>query len=245
MPDRGAPSPRFATHLAPAGQSSRCEGTRPIPPVETSRLRLVRPLHLLFLAILLAPLAQSQPGAGTGHVERHLEVVHYDVEGATVDELAQGLRQRGPMTAGERFYARTEWTINAEYSWVERDTGCTIENPVVRVAITITMPRWRAARGAPPELLGAWNRFIAALDAHERNHARLATEAAEAVRWELATLRFPHCTNAETRARQRVADVIEVYNERNRQYDVQTQHGVTEGAVWPPRRRIGADVGRR
>jgi predicted secreted Zn-dependent protease len=205
----------------------------------------VRCPAILLLTLLLAPLAEAQSHAGAGRVERHVETVYYDVEGATVEEIAQGLRQRGPLTAGERFFARTEWTINAEYVWAERDTGCTVEDPVVRVAITITMPRWRAPRGAPPELQGAWNRFERALEGHEQNHARLATEAAEAVRWELATLRFPHCTNAETRARQRVAAIIETYNERNRLYDRQTQHGVTEGAVWPPRRRIGADVGRR
>lgn len=203
----------------------------------------MRLLLTFALVLLLASeaLAQRAAGGGTdvGRVERHLETVYYDVEGKTVAELAQALQARGPQTDGERFYGLTQWQLNAEYQWIETNAGCEIAAPVVRVAVTMTLPRWAPPRGTPAELVGAWNRFYRALEQHEHEHRRLAEEAADAIRWELATLRLPSCAQAEARAQQRVADIVQDYNRRNAQYDAQTRHGITEGAVWPPRRRIG------
>lgn len=200
-------------------------------------------LYALTLLLLFIPEAVAQRAAGggadVGRVERHIETVYYDVEGTTVAELAEALQRLGPQTEGQRFYGLTQWQLNAEYQWVESSGGCAIENPVVRVAVTMTLPRWTPPRGTPGELVGAWNRFARALEQHEHEHRRLAEEAAEAIRWELATLRLPNCTHAESRAQQRVADIVQDYNRRNARYDEQTRHGITEGAVWPPRRRVG------
>jgi predicted secreted Zn-dependent protease len=207
----------------------------------------VRLLLFLTLLLLAAPLAVAQPGPQglVGRVDRHVDVIHYDVEGTTVAELAEALQARGPSLGGRRFFGLTQWTLNAEYTWAEGDTGCSVERLVVRVATTITLPRWQPPRGAPPELVQAWARFSRALETHEREHQRLAEEAAEAIRWELATFRLPSCANAEARARQVVATIVEDYNRRNEAYDQRTRHGVDEGAGWPPRPRVGADVGQR
>lgn len=207
-------------------------------------------VRTLVLLLFLAPfVAQAQTAAGggaaVGRVDRHTEFRHYDVQGTSVEELTRSLLAHGPSAQGERFYGLTEWTLNAEYTWVERDTGCTIEDLVVRVLTVTTMPRWEPPRNTPPEFVQAWTRFIRALDGHEAEHRRLAEQAAEAIRWELATLRLPNCGAAEPRAQAMVAAIVEDYNERNRRYDARTHHGVTEGAVWPPRRRVGADVGQR
>jgi len=210
------------------------------PHVSSAALRF-----LLLLAALLAVPASGVAQPRADGVERHVETVYYVVEGETMEQLAQSLRSRGPVMNGEQFFGRTEWTVNAEYQWVERDTGCRIENPIVRVAITITMPRWDPKRGTPPELLQAWSRFIDALAEHEDGHRHLADEAARAVSWELATLRYPHCTNAEARTRKRVAEIMEDYNQRNRDYDARTRHGLHQGAAWPPPRRVGAPPAHR
>lgn len=197
--------------------------------------------------VAAAPLASAQTfayGGGGGALESSIETVYYDVEGTSLNQIGQSLRQRGPVTGGKTFFGLTEWSLNTNYNWVERDTGCSIEDLVVRIGITITMPRWDAPAGAPHELLQTWNRFKHSLREHEHGHARLAQEAADAVRWELATLRYPTCANAEFRARQRVAEIVQEYNRRNEHYDRVTSHGTTEGAVWPPRQGFNGSLGR-
>jgi len=202
-------------------------------------------MRLLLALLLLAPTAAAQSGA-SGRVERHAEVRQYAVEGATLEEVTRSLHANAPRDAdGARFYALTQWTYNAEYVWVERDTGCRAEDVVVRVATTITMPRWTPPRVTPAGLVEAWNRFVRSLEAHEREHQRLAEEGAEAIRWEIVSLRLQTCSGAEARAQHAVARVVETTNRRNREYDERTRHGMTEGAVWPPPRRVGSAVGAR
>jgi predicted secreted Zn-dependent protease len=198
----------------------------------------MRPLLLAVLLLLpAAAAAQSDPD---GRVERHVEVRYYAVEGGTAAELARSLQTHGPSAEGAQFYGLTEWTLNARYTWVGQAKSCQAEDVVVRVNTTITLPRWDAPRGTPPELVAAWHRFVRALEAHEREHQRLAEEGAETLRWRLATLRLSSCQGAQAQAQHTVSRVVDETNRRNRQYDERTQHGVAEGAAWPPPRRVGA-----
>lgn len=200
----------------------------------------VRRLPIICLLLLLAPAAAAQVhgggGVAVGEVQRHVDIVYYEVEGRTAGELARSLQQRGPTLGGKRFFGQTDWTINAAYEWHADVTGCRVQNLVVRLLVRITLPRWTPPPTAPQDLVAAWNRFVRALAAHEHNHRRLADEAAEAIRWDLATLRYASCATAAARAQKRVAAIIEDYSRRNRLYDARTSHGATEGAVWPPAR---------
>ncbi len=203
-------------------------------------------MRLVPLALLLAAtLALAQPGSRSpalvvpgppevGTVERHVEEVYYDVAGETAGELARSLRARGPASEGQRFFGLTEWEVNAEYRWVGRATGCSVEDLTVRLAVTVQLPRWRPPLGASRPLRQAWRAFEAALAEHEAGHVRLADEAAEAIRWRLASFRTPTCEDAEAAARQAVGEIIEVYASRNDAFDRETRHGGTTGAAWPP-----------
>jgi predicted secreted Zn-dependent protease len=190
---------------------------------------------VVFLATTPWAVAQSNGSAHVGEVQRHVDIEYYAVEGATVGELARSLLERGPINNGSRYFGQTDWTINAEYEWIGDHTGCRIESLVVRVLVTLTLPRWDPPRNAPAELRSAWTGFARALTAHEHNHRRLAEEAADAIRWDLATLRYSDCRHSDERARQRVTGIIDEYSRRNRAYDEHTDHGGKEGALWPPR----------
>ncbi len=196
----------------------------------------VRLVRLLVLLLLLAPGARAQlaPDPEIGRVETAVDVVHYDLVGTTLQELAAALDARGPRQDGRRFFGLTEWEVNAEYRWTSRDTGCTMDDVVVRVAVRTTMPRWRPNGPVHPQTRHAWERFVHALDAHERVHQDLATEAGDALRWRLVALREPTCHTMKRAAERTVADVLTEYEARNRAYDHRTGHGRTQGAVWPP-----------
>lgn len=191
----------------------------------------------LLVLLLLLPLgarAQFAPDPEIGRVETAVEVAYYDLTGTTLQDLSASLDARGPRQGGRRFFGLTEWEVNAEYRWTPRDTGCAMDDVVVRVAVLTTMPRWRPRGSVHPRTRHAWERFVHALGAHEAEHQALALEAGDALRWRLVALREPTCHTMKRAAERTITDVLSEYEARNRAYDHRTGHGRTQGAVWPP-----------
>ena len=199
-------------------------------------------LYVLLIVLLGTSALQAQPRAllidetaDPGAVSIHVEKVYYDVEGETPAALAAQLGRHGPRVRGERYFGLTEWEVHAEYHWDQRPDGCRIEGLRVRASVQTHMPRWRRATAASESLSGAWKRFLSALDWHEHGHRVLAEDAAETIRKRLRTLRAPTCPRVEARAYGELIDVLNEYEQYNRDYDAATDHGRSQGAVWPPR----------
>jgi len=90
------------------------------------------------------------------------QMVTYDVSGSTLEEAADNVGLPG----GEA--GLTEFGIGYEYDGVRRGLP---RNLVVHLSITITMPRWLDRDGATGPEQDEWDRFHAALLAHEQEHA--------------------------------------------------------------------------
>lgn len=203
-------------------------------------MRLLLPVLLLVLWDTSA--LQAQPWAllidetaDPGAVSIHVEKVYYDVEGETPAALAAQLGRHGPRVQGGRFFSLTEWEVNAAYRWDQRPDGCRLQGLRVRASVQTHMPRWRRTAAAPTSLSGAWRRFLAALDWHEHGHRVLAEDAAETIRKRLRTLRASTCPRVEAMAYREMDDVLNEYEQYNRDYDAATGHGRSQGAVWPPK----------
>ena len=189
-------------------------------------------LILVSSVLFCAQHANAQPE--TGRVEQATEILYYDVDGATVAELGASLRERSPSTERPKFFGVTEWEVNAEYRWVERATGCTIEDAVVRLVVRTHLPRWRPRGVVDLHLHRAWKEFARNLDTHEAQHRRLIGEAGESLRWRLVSLREPSCRTMKAAADRVIAAVLWEGTTRNEAYDRETEHGRTQGAIWPP-----------
>jgi len=199
-------------------------------------------LSVLLLVLSCAGTTQAQPlallmaeTADPGAVSIRVEKVYYDVEGETPAALAAQLGRHGPRVENGRFFSLTEWEVRTEYRWDQRPDGCRLVGLRVRASVQTHMPRWRRTDAAPESLSGAWGRFLAALDWHEHGHRDLAEEAAEAIQKRLSTLRAPTCPRVEARAYGELIDVLNEYEQYNRDYDAATDHGRSQGAVWPPK----------
>jgi predicted secreted Zn-dependent protease len=180
------------------------------------------------------PTVASMPSARTGTVQRRAETLYYDIEGLSRMDLAAALREHGPTIHGRQFFGLTEWEMSAGYRPVEGESGCAIDDLTIEVSVTTHLPRWSRAAAAPSSLRSAWDRFVAALDQHERGHRVLAERAAETVRHRLLVLSAPTCDRLDVRARQEMSVVMQEYERRQLAYDAETGHGRTQGAVWPP-----------
>ena len=190
--------------------------------------------HFWLLLVLPISAAFAQPESQIGRLETATEVVYYDIDGATVEEISASLNKRSPSKERPKFFGVTEWEVNAEYRWVERPTGCTVEGAVVRLVVRTHLPRWRPRGTVEAGLRQTWHAFVRDLGIHETHHRTLIEEAGEALRWELVSLREPTCATMEAAADRVIAAALGEGQARNEAYDRETGHGRTQGAVWPP-----------
>ncbi|MBL0967896.1 MAG: DUF922 domain-containing protein [Brevundimonas sp.] len=175
------------------------------PPPATERLRAA------------APLAAAFPNT---------TLLGYEVTGRSPRSVRESINESKPADPqGQRHDAVTRWRYQPR--WMGRNGQCLPESATVELQITIILPDL-ATRSALPGREGeAWDRYFDALVAHEVNHARVAQAGAEQM--QVAMRAATDCAGMQA-AVQGVNSAVQAAND---QYDQQTGHGRTEGAVYP------------
>jgi predicted secreted Zn-dependent protease len=160
----------------------------------------------------------------------------YPITGDSAAALVEAMATRGLRDeAGDAAWALTTWDVVWNYQYVARQGGgCGLGDIRVSVRIEVLMPSWSAPATADGSLVDRWRRFIAAVSVHERGHVQNALDRAG----EVATT-LPLLDPAATcDALERVADadgaaIIDRGRAWDRDYDDETGHGATQGAVFP------------
>lgn len=148
------------------------------------------------------------------------QVVFYDITGSTEYELRKAMDQ-----FDRRGDAYTAWHI----SWTWKGYGeanCDLSSATVSYDIKVTMPRWIATENAPPELIVKWERYIENLLLHEKGHVDNIVQNYHKV---TTAIQKATCATAEFAAQ----GVLEQFRNFDINYDRETQHGATQGAVFP------------
>jgi predicted secreted Zn-dependent protease len=104
----------------------------------------------------------------------------------------------------------------------------------VTLEFTTTVPQWEPPESASPRLVAQWDLFFAALKVHGEGHRDLAGDAVVEIVDRLKRLETEDCAFIQREARDLVARIIEEHREREREYDLATDRGRKQGAVWPP-----------
>jgi predicted secreted Zn-dependent protease len=152
-------------------------------------------------------------------------VAHYDVEGATVDEILGSLHRGALSTPDGRFQGLTHWNVRWRYRFAPRAGGCAIVDSDVTLEVTITVPRWTNTGRATPEVEEWWDRYITSLQHHEAGHRDIAVLAANEVLSTLQGLRTATCAGIRDEANARGRWVLERHRRMSRDYDERTRHG--------------------
>ena len=159
----------------------------------------------------------------------------YRVTGTTASALVAGMRAEALKDrVGESAFAITTWDMTWSYGYNERSGSCSIQDLVVQIRISVLMPFWEPPPGTDAGLIARWNGYIDALRRHERGHEQNGLDRAKEVRD--AMLALPPrstCTALERTADAAGAAVIDAGNDWDRTYDDDTDHGATQGAVFP------------
>lgn len=153
---------------------------------------------------------------------------HYDLTGNTYDVLANGLRT----ASGMPYPALAQWNITYDFRSQSASGRCAVSSLNTRLQLSMRLPRWTPPAGANGELVARWERFMAALRQHEEGHLEHGRSAEREVRAALQAMSAGDCPTLEARMRERFQQIVDSYSARDREYDRQTDHGRTQGAVF-------------
>ncbi|GAB4500496.1 MAG: hypothetical protein Fur0035_00360 [Anaerolineales bacterium] len=180
----------------------------------------------------------SQPSATTNPTVHSTSAVrYYDIQGSSASKLRQQMSALGPPDpkSGQIFDARTDWEIAWRFYYQRSLTGgCSIARAEVDVNLTFTFPRWLAPADAAPGLIKKWESYQQALKAHEQQHADLAIAGGEEIyNAILAVPPAATCPDLENAANAAARQRFDQIQARQEAYDSETNHGATQGAVFP------------
>ncbi len=134
----------------------------------------------------------------------------------------------------ERVDAYTDGQIKWRYDYAQSADGCKLKSLTVSLDVTLIFPRWTPPEGVSPQLQEQWRAYLAALEAHEQGHEKLAMQAAEEIAAALSSLRpYPSCAELEQAADEAGERVLQHYRQLELEYDRETEHGATQGARFP------------
>lgn len=151
---------------------------------------------------------------------------YYNIQGLTENDLRQQMNTLGPTDSYGRHDAYTKWDI----TWMKPCNGL----PSVKVNIVFTYPNWLKPDNPDSNLDSKWTRYIEALKNHESGHQDIATRATQEIMDTLYTLPISNnCVEHNQQVINLGNEIIDKYKQQEVQYDTSTNHGRTQGAVFP------------
>lgn len=167
--------------------------------------------------------------------EKKVEIEYYDINGGSDQELKKQMKNSAIHDKNKKtFYAHTAWQVNWDFYTAPLMGGCMIAGVKTTVNIRYRFPRWVDEAEGPPALRERWKHFMEALKEHEEGHADIAMAAANEVE-ETIKKSPPHplCGELVKRGNLLGQQILAKHQEIEKDYDRRTQHGKTQGAIFP------------
>lgn len=155
----------------------------------------------------------------------------YDIDGSSAGALRESIHRLGPAGGDD---ALTVWDLESSYRATPDAAGCVLRDVKVTLTVTITLPRWTPPADASTSLRNAWRSYLQHVRAHEAGHRAIAERNARDLIGVLKPLRASTCDELDKLASRTVEEQVADGRARNRQYDVDTKHGQTQGVVLGP-----------
>jgi predicted secreted Zn-dependent protease len=186
-------------------------------------------------------LAVTQAALAAGSPSVSIKTNYYAVGGTNVMLIRNSMFATRPFAPTNAFDAFTHWTVRADYQFRPSRGSWVLHNPRVNLSITVTLPRWIPGLPVSPGLVQTWNEYLTNLTTHEAGHVKIGFEASEEVQRRLEGMPgYATASDARGAAAALVNELIDEFRAREREYDRQTRHGRSQGAVLRPPRPIGS-----
>lgn len=183
----------------------------------------IRLYYCLLSLTLLCGVVQAEPAVNT-------ETQYYLVDG----ENAQAVREDMNAKRSGNFDAYTSWRVKWHFYWNDAKKSCSLTTVKTDVAVKFTLPKLAKNSIADTDAKQRWNRYYRALIAHENGHRDFGVNAATEIENTLLAMGSrSHCKTLETDANALANEIIQRYIADEKQYDIDTNHGMNDGAVFP------------
>jgi predicted secreted Zn-dependent protease len=174
------------------------------------------------------PLPSPLPGVSVA-----TKTNYYDVAGLTMTELKGAMEHWAASNSPDGYWAGTRFRWDAHWDYHLRGK-CRLTAATVSVRTVMTLPRWSIPADAPAYVVTRWKRFIEALTLHEGGHVAQGIRTANEIVSALKTVPGKATCKRLVSALQRTFEDSKALGEaRNTEYDRVTDHGRTQGAVFP------------
>lgn len=159
----------------------------------------------------------------------------YDIDGTSAAELRSMMKRKGVRWGDGNVYAAlTTWDIHPQYSIKTNNGKYSIQYVNTDLAVVYHFPRWAGVTTAPEQVGALWKSYMDHLKEHESGHKDLAVKVAAEINEKLASFSsFNSRSELGEEVKQLIKTDIKRLNELQNQYDRETRHGETQGAVLP------------
>jgi hypothetical protein len=123
---------------------------------------------------------------------------------------------------------RTEWHLSYTYRPRAGTSGCAVASVDTKLDLKVRLPRLTAPGGG--ERQQRWDRYLAGLQAHEAGHVQIARDFESNLKRNLLGVAASDCGSLDQAVRSRFDQMLQQTNQRDRDYDAQTNGGATQGA---------------
>jgi predicted secreted Zn-dependent protease len=175
------------------------------------------------LAVLAAPVARAE-------VHEALDYEHYEAHALPGRPLASALNDATPFRPGDKiFHSATAWYVD----WKVRpeptgDGRCRVGAVRVELHGRMMLPR---LVGGSKEQVARFDSYLVRLREHELGHYEIGREAARDLEQRFYGMSpARNCGELQSAARDTGARLLPKYEAMGDTYDLQTQHGKTQGA---------------
>jgi len=159
---------------------------------------------------------------------------YYTATAKHASELRAALNEASPVHEdGRAFHAYTKWYVNWHFYWNRREASCEMTSVSTDVAVDYTLPQFQPAAGADADVQQRFDNYYRALFTHEQGHAQHGIDAAHEVERSLMQMAGWSCDTITEDANRRAREILGKYNRMDVDYDRDTEHGRTQGAVLP------------
>ena len=189
--------------------------------------------HKLWFIVVIAVI--SLLGLAYAEPTVKINYNYYEIRGTTAEKLRQEMNLSGPLDKDEKRYdAETKWHVSWKYWFGKSRYECWINRVTTEVEVTFTMPRWKRSKKMSKELEQQWRSYMEVLQEHENGHKNFGINAAREIERRLTSLGSMRSCNAlENTANSIANQIIDKYIKIEIEYDRRTDHGRTQGAVFP------------
>jgi len=199
--------------------------------------KVVPPIPACTPTTFSGPTALDVSNAPVGYSEVIEQPSHYQIYGNTANQLEKQIAQCAPATDGSgsaEFTAETSYRLAWQYGAINLGNNqCKLSDVKVGLHVGMMLPVWQPTQFATSGLSGQWNTFMANLTTHEKGHVALDQQYAHTLADDLAAFPATDCGTLSQQVRYLIDSEVNTLNQANDNYDSQTNHGATQGAILP------------